>query len=270
MNQTEVGKFIAGCRKEKKLTQAQLAEKLNITDRAVSKWETGRSMPDSSIMLELCEILGITVNELLSAEKIGKDRFEEADESLIALKKKDENNMTKNVIISIMFSVTLLIGIIVCIICNLAISGNLTWSLIPANAIIFAWLISFPGIRMGKKGIVVSLLSFSVFVIPFLYLLSRLLEVKQVFSIGVVLSLISIIFFWIIAAVVRHTGKDRKLTALGIILLLAIPFMLTINLALSKMISESVFDVWDMLSLFVLLISASVCIICDYAKKKGR
>lgn len=70
MDQTKIGKFIAKCRKEKKLTQAQLAEKLNITDRAVSKWETGKSIPDSSIMLELCEILGITVNELLSGEEI--------------------------------------------------------------------------------------------------------------------------------------------------------------------------------------------------------
>ena len=64
MNQIDTGKFIAGCRKEKGLTQAQLAEKLNITDRAVSKWETGKCMPDSSIMLELCNILGVTVNEL--------------------------------------------------------------------------------------------------------------------------------------------------------------------------------------------------------------
>ena len=70
MNQIDTGKFIAGCRKEKGLTQAQLAEKLNITDRAVSKWETGKCMPDSSIMLELCNILGVTVNELLSGERI--------------------------------------------------------------------------------------------------------------------------------------------------------------------------------------------------------
>ena len=56
MNQIDTGKFIAGCRKEKGLTQVQLAEKLNITDRAVSKWETGKCMPDSSIMLELCNI----------------------------------------------------------------------------------------------------------------------------------------------------------------------------------------------------------------------
>lgn len=66
MNQAEIGKFIAACRREKDLTQVQLAEKLGITDRAVSKWETGKSLPDSSIMLELSGILGITVNELLS------------------------------------------------------------------------------------------------------------------------------------------------------------------------------------------------------------
>ena len=103
MNQTEIGEFIAKCRKEKKLTQAQLAERLNITDRAVSKWETGKSMPDSSIMLELCEILGITVNDLLSGEKISMESYEKkADENLIALKRKDENNMTKNAVISLL------------------------------------------------------------------------------------------------------------------------------------------------------------------------
>lgn len=167
MNQIEIGKFIARCRKEKKLTQAQLAEKLNITDRAVSKWETGKSMPDSSIMLELCEILGITVNELLSGEKIDMERYEKkVDENLIALKRKDENNMTKNVIISIVFSATLLTGIMVCLICNIAISGSLTWSLIPVSSIVFAWVISFPGIVLGKRGIIVSLISLSVLSSP--------------------------------------------------------------------------------------------------------
>ena len=109
MNQVEIGKFIAKCRKEKKLTQAQLAEKLDITDRAVSKWETGKSMPDSSIMLELCEILGITVNELLSGEVVDTENYEKRiNENLIALKRKDENNMSKNMIILIVFSITLL------------------------------------------------------------------------------------------------------------------------------------------------------------------
>ena len=83
MNQIDTGKFIASCRKEKGLTQAQLAEKLNITDRAVSKWETGKCMPDSSIMLELCNILDVTVNELLSGERIEMNNYEEKVLSLI-------------------------------------------------------------------------------------------------------------------------------------------------------------------------------------------
>ena len=70
MDQLKIGKFIAECRKEKKLTQMQLAEKIGITDKAISKWERCLAMPDTSIMLELCDILGISVNELLSGEKI--------------------------------------------------------------------------------------------------------------------------------------------------------------------------------------------------------
>ena len=66
MDQIKIGKFIAACRKNNNLTQLQLAEKLGITDKAVSKWERGITMPDSSIMLDLCDILGINVNELLN------------------------------------------------------------------------------------------------------------------------------------------------------------------------------------------------------------
>ena len=94
MNQVKIGKFIAQCRRNKKLTQSQLAEKLNITDRAISKWETGKGMPDSSIMLKLCSELEITVNELLSGEKIEMDNYNKiAEENLLEFKKIDE---TKN------------------------------------------------------------------------------------------------------------------------------------------------------------------------------
>lgn len=270
MNQTEIGEFIAKCRKEKKLTQAQLAESLNITDRAVSKWETGKSMPDSSIMLELCEILGITVNDLLSGEKISMESYEKkADENLIALKRKDENNVTKNEVISLVFSATLLIGIMVCLICNIAISGNLTWSLIPVSSIVFAWVISFPSIILGKRGVIVSLISLSVFIVPYLFLLSSLIKTKEVFSIGTVMAVTSIIFLWIIVAVFNRIGKEKKLVALGITFLLAIPLVIIVNVILSKMIGQPIFDVWDMLSVFIFLILAFVSFICDYAKKKG-
>ncbi len=83
MDQIKIGKFIAQCRKKKNLTQMQLAEKLNITDRAVSKWENGRAMPDSSVMLELCGILGISVNELLSGEEMDMENNNQKNEQLL-------------------------------------------------------------------------------------------------------------------------------------------------------------------------------------------
>ena len=91
MDQVKIGKFIAECRKRNNLTQMQLAEKLNITDRAISKWENGKAMPDSSIMLDLCKELKINVNELLSGEVIKMDNYnEKAEELLIEMKKQKE------------------------------------------------------------------------------------------------------------------------------------------------------------------------------------
>ena len=92
MDQIKIGKFIAEQRKKNNLTQAQLAEKLNITDRAVSKWENGKAMPDSSIMLDLCSELKISVNELLSGEVIKMDNYnEKLEKNLIELVKQKEN-----------------------------------------------------------------------------------------------------------------------------------------------------------------------------------
>jgi len=94
MDQVKIGRFVAECRKGKGLTQAKLAEALGITDRAVSKWETGKSMPDASLMLPLCEILGISVNELLSGERIEMENYSKiAEENLLALKRQQEEHV---------------------------------------------------------------------------------------------------------------------------------------------------------------------------------
>ena len=91
MDQIKIGKFIASCRKKQGMTQAALAERLGISDRAVSKWETGKSMPDSGIMLELCDLLKINVNELLSGEKIMAETYDKrAEENLLAMKQEME------------------------------------------------------------------------------------------------------------------------------------------------------------------------------------
>ena len=91
MDQVKIGRFIADCRKKEGLTQFQLAEKLGITDRAVSKWENGRTMPDSSIMLDLCRELKITVNDLLCGEVVAMDNYnKELENNLLEMAKQKE------------------------------------------------------------------------------------------------------------------------------------------------------------------------------------
>ena len=91
MDQIKIGRFIADRRKKANLTQMQLAEKLNITDRAISKWENGKSLPDSSIMLELCDVLGISVNDLLSGEVVTMENYnKEIEKNLLDMIKQKE------------------------------------------------------------------------------------------------------------------------------------------------------------------------------------
>ena len=117
MDQIKIGKFIAEKRKKHNLTQVQLAEKLNITDRAVSKWENGRALPDSSIMLQLCDILGITVNDLLCGELVIMDNYnKELEKNLIeAIKQKQESDkqlLKLEVVIGVLSIIVLFIPIL--------------------------------------------------------------------------------------------------------------------------------------------------------------
>ena len=94
MEQDKIGEFIAKLRKEKNMTQQQLADKLCVTDRAVSNWEHGRRLPDYSILKELCDILSISINELFAGKRIEKENYNKiADENLLnVIEKIDEEN----------------------------------------------------------------------------------------------------------------------------------------------------------------------------------
>ena len=86
MNQEVIGNFIAECRKEKNMTQQELADKLGVTDRAISHWENGRRLPDYSLLKDLCDVLSISINELFSGEKISKEDYEtKAEENMSKL-----------------------------------------------------------------------------------------------------------------------------------------------------------------------------------------
>ncbi len=115
MDQIKIGKFIAECRKKKNLTQAQLAEKLNITDRAISKWETGKAMPDSDIMLDLCYILGINVNELLCGETVDMEQKDEQLNELIFQMAKNEERYHKRLLHSAYVIVATSLAALICL-----------------------------------------------------------------------------------------------------------------------------------------------------------
>lgn len=83
MNQEKIGKFIAYCRKNKKMTQSELAEKLGVTDKSIGNWENGRNMPDLSLFKPLCDELEITINDLMSGDKISKEKYQEKFEENI-------------------------------------------------------------------------------------------------------------------------------------------------------------------------------------------
>ena len=137
MEENRIGQFIAELRKEKKLTQKDLAAQLHITDKAVSKWERGLSCPDITLLTSVADILGVTTSELLNgqrSETLSKDIEETVDNALVYAEKSVKRKMVSfQNILTISFSMFLLTGVIVCSICDVAISGTFTWSLYPIS-----------------------------------------------------------------------------------------------------------------------------------------
>lgn len=148
MNQEKIGKFILECRKNKKLTQSELAEKLGVTDKSISNWENGRNMPDLSLFKPLCEILDISINDLISGEKISEDKYQEKlEENIIStIDYTNKKVLEKNNIINIIF---ISFGIILAISAMTIFPSESSWGSIYS---IFGVLLSLIGVlRFTKK-----------------------------------------------------------------------------------------------------------------------
>ncbi len=111
MDQIKIGKFIAEERKAKSLTQRELADKLSISDKTISKWENGKGMPEVSLMMPLCEVLGISANELLSGERLSSENYiRKAEENIMNLVKEKEESKKKIILSAIVGVITILSG----------------------------------------------------------------------------------------------------------------------------------------------------------------
>lgn len=112
MDQIKIGKFIAAMRKEQALTQRELADILSISDKTVSKWECGKGLPEVSFMLPLCSVLHITVNELLTGERIADTDYQkQAEENMINLMKENEENK-KRMAMSVICGIITIIAVV--------------------------------------------------------------------------------------------------------------------------------------------------------------
>ncbi len=141
MDQIKIGRFIAERRKLKNLTQMQLAEKLGITDRAISKWENGKGMPDSSLMLDLCAELDISVNELLCGEVIEMTNYnEKAEQQLLEMAKEREKKDKQLLNIEIFIGILVTIILLACVFVASFVRMDAVWRivLIVAGFIPFA------------------------------------------------------------------------------------------------------------------------------------
>lgn len=170
--------------------------------------------------------------------------------------------------LAISFSILLLLCILVCAICDMAISGTFTWSLYPISSILFVWLVFVPLVKSGNNSVPWSLTNFSFLLIPFLYVISEISCNNLVLPIGVRISLAYIVYLWCDYVIFRML-KARKILAAALSLILIIPLCVVINLILSKILSISLFDIWDILSCAVIIVIAIALFITDF-KKHGK
>ncbi len=214
MNQEKIGKFILKCRKAKKLTQTELAEKLGVSDKSVSNWENGRNMPDLSLFKPLCGILDISINDLISGEKISKDKYQERlEENIITtIDYTNKKISIKNNIMGILF---LAFGIIITITAMSIFPSESSWGSIYS---IFGASISSIGIiiltnklKLSKK--IIICFSYFILFISMLFLIDYLsvLNIKEAprFSIIKVSSDTAIYYDTLFYDVIR-CNKDNK------------------------------------------------------------
>ena len=169
---------------------------------------------------------------------------------------------------AVIFAGLLFLGILTCVIVDLAISGTLSWSLIPISACVFAGLVFIPSIKYGTKGIKASLIIFSIFIVPFLFILSLLIDSDGLLlPIGIRMSIVLITYLWGTDAIFKRL-RSRRLIATALSLALTIPFSLVVNLILLRMISTPLFDIWDVLSFAIIIVVAAILIFVDYYLKK--
>lgn len=276
MKQKTIGEFIASCRKEKGLTQEELALKLNVTSKTISRWETNITMPDLSLLKSISECFDISDSELLNGRKMNRKELLELKETIDNLLnygvKENKTKINKIFLITkISIILSSLLAILTCIICDLVVNRCLSWSLIVIISIILGDILILPLLNQNKK-IIKSFLSFlSISIVPYLLLLSMILKNKLIFTLGTSISIISLIIIWIIYYLGKSLIFKRKYLFLGITFILLTILKISIHL-LTHIFIENIklFNISLIIETSIILTASIICLIINYNKTEKQ
>ena len=275
----KMGRFISEMRKEKGLTQKELAEQLGVTDKAVSKWERAVSSPDIGLLIPLAKILGVSAGELLggeraehSAENMEKDTEDMVEEALnyshrtsFLKQRKMQGLLFAGV------SGIFLTACMVCLICDYAISRKLSWSLVVAVSLFAAWILLFALFRAKEYRIRKGLLALSVEIFPYLAVLSILLRVPLLCTMGMCIGAAAVLGLWGLYIVIIHEWNSRRYFAFGMICSILAAEEYGINLIISGFLGAASTDksfAFLKCMIMLLLAAASFGISCYREYKK--
>ena len=182
MDNIKFGEMIAVMRKENEMTQKELAEKLHVTDKAVSKWERGKGYPEITLLPLIADVLGITAGELLNGERYDEGSEPPAENEalvsdIIEFADKVSKFNTSVTMITLISMIFILAGFI-CLLCNFVINRTFNWSLYPVGAMLLVWLTVAPWFLLTKHRPVLSFAAFTISLIPYLFLIERLSAAK--------------------------------------------------------------------------------------------
>lgn len=272
MDASKLGERINQRRKELNLTQKELASKIGVSDRAVSKWETGRGFPDISLMDEIAKALDLEVADLFMDEKTikGERTMKDLVNDTIDYAKNMQVNYSDKIkrMVLITISTLCFIGILSVGIVNYVIDKELTWGIASTASIILGWLIVVPLVMKEKKGIKISLLIVSIAIIPFLYILSSSLGLDAyVLSVGWKAALFALAYAWI-AYFMFATKRFEYYTIVSILIILATPLSYIIQKMVEIETGVPVINMMQYISFALNIIVASTIYIYFHERKR--
>lgn len=271
MNQEAIGKFISELRRDKNMTQETLGTVLGVTNRSVSRWENGVTMPDLSLLSVIADVLDVSVTELLNGRKMTQDELKELKKSVDSMLEyyKSERIVNKRKLSTIFnWILTLLFVFVVgiCLLVDFLVNTSFSWSLIVLISMILFSLLLVPFINFVKKPCLAFIIILTLSIFPYLYTLGWIIDISNEMSLGYAIAVASLSMLWIVYFVFVYF-RNRVFAALGVSMLLSAIFTYGINVLIDSMIIKNVYDhLGTMINIGACLIAALVFFILDYKR----